>query len=139
MKKYCFYLIEDDFYDLFKGDNLKAFLELYYRKEESTYYEKQFNLFVKEIDKNKIDELLMIKFEDRKDFEIIDNRYFLNNFITSNKECLSIHHNYIQVETDYEVSPFITTLADNFPDLVVIDVNNYKIEIIGLVSLSRFS
>ena len=43
MKKYYFYLIEDDFYSLFKGDNLKAFLELFFRKEDSTYYEKQFD------------------------------------------------------------------------------------------------
>lgn len=139
MKKYYFYLIEDDFYSLFKGDNLKAFLELFFRKEDSTYYEKQFNLFVKELDCNKISELLKEKYRDRKDFDYIDNKFTLDNFITSNKETLYLYNNYIIVETDYEVSPFINTLADNFPDFVVIDVNNYKIEIIGLVSSSRFS
>lgn len=139
MKKYYFYLIEEDFYSLFKGDNLKAFLELFFRKEDSTYYEKQFNLFVKELDCNKISELLKEKYEDRKDFYYIDNKFTLDNFITSNKETLHLYNNYITVETDYEVSPFINTLGDNFPDLVVIDVNNYKIEIIGLVSSSRFS
>lgn len=139
MKKYYFYLIEEDFYSLFKGDNLKAFLELFFRKEDSTYYEKQFNLFVKELDCNKISELLKEKYEDRKDFYYIDNKFTLDNFITSNKETLHLYNNYITVETDYEVSPFINTLGDNFPDLVVIDANNYKIEIIGLVSSSRFS
>ena len=58
MKKYCFYLIEDDFYDLFKGDNLNAFLEMFFRKEESQYYSKQFDLFVKELDVVKIGDIL---------------------------------------------------------------------------------
>ena len=45
-----------------------------------------------------------------------------------------IFHNFIMVETDYEISPFINAMADNFPDLVGIDINNYKIDRIGLVS-----
>lgn len=139
MKRYYFYLIEDDFYSLFKGDNLKAFLELFYRKEDSTYYERQFSLFVKEIDNKKVNNLLVDKYNGRKDFVIENNKYMLDNFITSNKEILRLYHNYIYVETDYEVSPFITTLGDNFPDLVAIDINNYKIERVGLVSLGNIS
>ena len=54
MKQYYFYLIEDEFYNLFKGDNLKAFLELFFRKEESSFYVIQFDLFVKELDVLKI-------------------------------------------------------------------------------------
>ena len=134
MKKYYFYLIEDDFYDLFKGDNLKAFLELFFRKEESTYYVKQFDLFVKEMDVVKIGDILKEKFYSRRDFYVEKNVFYLNNFITSNDEKLTLFHNAIVIETDYEVSPFISTLADNFPDLVGIDVNNYKIDRIGLVS-----
>ena len=139
MKKYYFYLIEDDFYDLFKGDNLKAFLELFYRKEESTYYTKQFDLFVKEIDVNKVVDILNEKYSVRKDFYSENNTFSLTNFITSNEEILRIYHNCIVVETDYEVSPFINTLADNFPDLIGIDINNYKIDMIGLVSSINFS
>ena len=134
MKNFYFYLIEDDFYDLFKGDNLKAFLEMFFRKEESTYYTKQFELFVKEIDISKVSDILKDKFESRKDFCVEKNKFSLDNFITSNKETLTVFHNCIVVNTDYEISPFINTLADNFPDLVAIDVNNYKIERIGLVS-----
>lgn len=134
MKKYCFYIINDSFYDLFKGDNLKAFLEMFYRKEESSYYEKQFNLFVDEIDVCKINDILKNKYECRKDFYSDKNIFSLNNFITGNKEVLTLTYNCITVETDYEVSPFINTLADNFPQLVGIDINNYKIEVIGLVS-----
>ena len=134
MRKFCFYSIEDDFYSLFRGDNLKAFLEMFFRKEESTYYNTQFELFVKEIDVNKVSQILREKFETRKDFCVENNKFSLDNFITSNKEVLTIFHNCVVVETDYEVSPFINTLADNFPDLVGIDVNNYKIELIGLVS-----
>ena len=134
MKKYCFYLIQDDFYDLFKGDNLKAFLELYFRKEESSYYNKQFDFFVKELEVKKIDGVLIDKFISRKDFVVEGNKYMLDNFITLNKEVLKLNYNNIEVETDYEVSPFINTLSDNFPDLVGIDINNYKIERIGLVS-----
>lgn len=134
MKRYYFYLIEEDFYDLFKGDNLKAFLELFYRKEDSSYYEKQFSLFVKEIDYSELDKIVRNKYECRKDFRIENNKYILNNFITSSEEIMKIYHNYIYVETDYEVSPFVSTLGDNFPDLVCIDVNNYKIERVGLVS-----
>jgi len=137
MKKFYFYLIEDDFYDLFKGDNLKAFLEMFFRKEDSAYYTKQFDLFVKEIEVNKVSDVLQEKFECRKDFYVEKNKFYLDNFITSNKEVLTIFHNCIVVETDYEVSPFINTLADNFPDLVGIDVNNYKIERVGLVSLVK--
>lgn len=137
MKKYYFYMIEDDFYDLFKGDNLKAFLEMFFRKEDSTYYTKQFDLFVKEIDVNKVSDVLQEKFECRKDFCAEKNKFSLDNFITSNKETLTIFHNCIVIETDYEVSPFINTLGDNFPDLVGIDVNNYKIERVGLVSSSK--
>ena len=48
-------------------------------------------------------------------------------------------HNYIQIETDYEISPFINALSDNFPDLVGIDINNCKIERIGLVTSSKIS
>lgn len=139
MKKYCFYLIEDDFYSLFKGDNLKAFLELFFRKEDSSYYNKQFDFFVKELDTNKISNVLKDKFVCRKDFLIENNKYMLDNFITSNKEVLKLSYNCIEVETDYEVSPFINTLSDNFPDLVGIDVNNYKIERIGLVSSLKIS
>lgn len=137
MKKYYFYLIEDDFYDLFKGDNLKAFLELFFRKEESTYYVKQFELFVKEIDVIEIGDILREKFDSRKDFYVDKNTFYLNNFITSNDEKLTLFHNEIVIETDYEVSPFINTLADNFPDFVGIDVNNYKIDRIGLVSSTK--
>ena len=139
MKRYYFYLIEDDFYNLFKGDNLKAFLELFYRKEDSSFYEKQFSLFIKDIDNEKVNNLLIDKYNSRKDFVIEGNKYMLNNFITSNNEVLRLYHNYIYVETDYEVSPFIATLADNFPDLVAIDINNYKIERVGLVSLAKIS
>lgn len=139
MKKYYFYLIEDDFYDLFKGDNLKAFLELFYRKEESTYYTKQFDLFVKEIDAKKVRDIINNKYSDRNDFYFENNKYSLTNFITSNEETLKLFHNCLVVETDYEVSPFISTLADNFPDLIGIDINNYKIERIGLVSSINFS
>ena len=134
MKKYFFYLIEDDFYDLFKGDNLKAFLELFFRKEDSTYYIKQFELFVKEIDACKVGDILKDKYACRNDFYVDKNVFSLNNYITSNKEILFINHNCLIVETDYEVSPFINTLADNFPELVGIDINNYKIDRIGLVS-----
>lgn len=137
VKKYCFYLIEDDFYSLFKGDNLKAFLELFFRKEESTYYTKQFELFVKEIDSKRVCEVFKEKFNVRKDFLIEGNKLSLNNFITGSEEILKVFHNFISVETDYEVSPFISTLADNFPDLIAIDVNNYKIDRVGLVSSSN--
>jgi hypothetical protein len=126
--------MEEDFFDLFNGDNLKAFLELFFRKEESSYYNKQFDLFVKELDGGAIGEILKKKYNDRKDFFFESNKFYLDNYITSNKEVLVITHNSITVETDYEVSPFINTLSDNFPDLVGIDVNNYKIEMIGLVS-----
>ncbi len=139
MKKYYFYMIEDDFFSLFRGDNLNAFLEMFFRKEESSYYVKQFDLFVKELDVIKIDDILKNKFESRKDFVIDINKYVLDNFITSNKEILRLNHNSIEIETDYEVSPFIGTLSDNFPDLVCIDVNNYKIERIGLVSSLKIS
>ena len=132
-------MIQDDFYGLFKGDNLKAFLELFFRKEESCYYEKQFQFFVKELDVRKINDILYEKFNCRKDFVRENNKYILDNFITSNKETLKLYHNYITVETDYEVSPFINALSDNFPDLVAIDVNNYKIEGIGLVSSKNIS
>lgn len=134
MKKYYFYLIEDDFYSLFKGDNLKAFLEMFFRKEESAYYNKQFELFVKELDSIKIGNILKDKYSCRKDFFAEKNAFSLENYITSSKETLIVDHNCVKVETDYEVSPFINTLADNFPDLVCIDVNNYKIDMIGLVS-----
>lgn len=139
MKKYCFYLIHDDFYNLFKGDNLKAFLELYFRKEESSYYGKQFEFFIKELNLLKIKDVLMEKYSCRKDFVIDKNKFILDNFITSNKEVLKLQHNYIELETDYEVSPFLNTLSDNFPDLVGIDINNYKIERIGLVSSYKIS
>jgi len=139
MKKYCFYIIQDDFYSLFKGDNLKAFLELYFRREESSYYERQFEFFVKELNLLKIKDVLMEKYSCRKDFVIEKNKFILDNFITSNKEVLKLQHNYIELETDYEISPFLNTLSDNFPDLVGIDINNYKIERIGLVSSLKIS
>ena len=132
-------MIQDDFYSLFKGDNLNAFLELYFRKEESSYYSKQFDFFVKELDTNKISNVLKEKFICRKDFIVEGDRYILNNFITSNNEILRLNYNSIEIETDYEVSPFVNTLSDNFPDLVGIDVNNYKIESIGLVSSNKIS
>ena len=138
MKKYYFYLIEEEFYDLFKGDNLKAFLELFYRKEESAYYNKQFELFVKEIDCKRISDIVIKKYSVRNDFCFENNKYLLKNFITSNEESLTIYHNCFVVETDYEVSPFINTLADNFPDLIGIDINNCKIDRIGLVSSVNF-
>lgn len=134
MKKYYFYMIEEDFYDLFKGDNLKAFLELFFRKEENSYYTKQFGLFVKELDLNNIKEIISNKFSCRKDFCLENNKMTLDNYITSNKEIMVLHHNCIVVDSDYEVSPFINSLSDNFPDLVAIDVNNYKIERVGLVT-----
>ena len=112
---------------------------MYFRKEESSYYNKQFDFFVKELDVNRIDDVLKEKFMCRKDFVVENNFYSLDNFITSNKEKLMVTHNCIRIETDYEISPFINTLSDNFPDLVAIDINNYKIERIGLVSFSKIS
>lgn len=137
MKKYSFYALQDDFSSLFNGDNLNAFLELYFRKEESTYYNKQFEFFVKELDVRLISDVLKGKFFVRKDFVVDGNNFILDNFITSNKEKLTLNHDFIEVETDYEVSPFINVLSDNFPDLVGIDINNYKIGRIGLVSSSK--
>lgn len=137
VKKYCFYWIREDFLNLFNGDNLNAFLELYFRKEESNYYKNQFDIFVKNLDMNIISDILKDKFLIRKDFIIEGNKYILNNYITSNKEILVLKHNCIEVTTDYEVSPFINTLSDNFPDLIEIDENNCKIGRIGLVSSSK--
>lgn len=131
-------MIEEDFYDLFKGDNLKAFLEMFFRKEENSYYTRQFELFVKELDLNNIREMISDKFSCRKDFCIDNDKIMLDNYITSNKEIMVLSHNCIVVDTDYEVSPFINALADNFPDLIAIDINNYKIERVGLVSSSKF-
>lgn len=139
MKRYYFYLIEEDFYSLFKGDNLNAFLELFYRKEDSTYYEKQFSLFVKELDIVKIDSVIREKYECRKDFVFENNKYMLVNAITHNVESLQVNHNFMILETDYEYSPFLLMLSDYFPDLVYIDVNNYKIGSVGLVSSSKIS
>ena len=139
MRKYYFYSIQDDFYGLFKGDNLKAFLEMFFRKEDSTYYERQFDLFVKELDLVEIRDVITSKFVFRKDFVVEHNKFILDNFITSNKEVLKLYHNCIVVETDYEFSPFIGVLSDNYPDLVGIDVNNYKIARIGLVSSAKIS
>ena len=139
MKKYYFYMIQDDFYGLFKGDNLKAFLELFFRKEESCYYEKQFQFFIKELDIRKINDILCEKFNCRKDFVRESNKYILDNFITFNKETLKLYHDCIFVDTDNGVSHVINILSDNFPDLVGIDVNNYKIEGIGLVSSKNIS
>ena len=138
LKKYYFYLIEEDFYSLFSGDNMSSFLEMFFRKESSTYYQKQFDLFVKDIDVAGIRRGVIDKFLDRNDFAILDNGFSLNNYITSNKETMTFCHNCIVVETDHEVSPFIGLLSDIVPDFVGIDVNNYKIDRIGLVSSLKF-
>ena len=69
-----------------------------------------------------------------RNFADYNNKFILNNFITSNEEVMKLCDNHIIVETDYEISPFIGTLGEMFPDLVAIDVNNYKIARIGLVS-----
>lgn len=134
MKKYCFYALQDDFCNLFDGENLNAFLELYFRKDESNYFNKQFELFVRKVDFKLIDSILKKSFCVRKDFVAEGSKYVLDNFITSNKEVLRLKDHCIEVETDYEISPFINVLSDNFPDLIGIDVNNYKIDRIGLVS-----
>ena len=87
-----------------------------------------------DININQIIDVIDEKYSSRKDYRKEPNKIILRNFITSNNEILTYDKENICIETDYECSPFIKTLADYFPDLVCIDANKCKIDSIGLVS-----
>ncbi|HHU60286.1 TPA: sporulation inhibitor of replication protein SirA [bacterium] len=133
MKEYFLCQVNNNFANLFDDDNLKSLYELYLRSKEDIYYQKQFKTFLRNVDKESIKEIIDQKFKVRDDYKQEGDFYYLKNFITQNYEILDLKKNYMVIRTDYEVSPFLNTLSKNFPDLILIDINKYKIARLGLV------
>lgn len=128
MKEYVFLRINDKFRNFFLNENMSAFLELYFRREESVFYKEQFRLF---LEKNKQKEMICYfksKLSQRKGFYIENNKVNLVNEFNDNKESLELRDNYLILNGNFDKSVLSKYLCEYDSDFLVIDVDKNKID-----------
>ena len=134
MKEYVFLRINNDFKDLFNSDNLNAFLELYYRRDESVFYKEQFKLFLTRNKNKEIINYLKGKLNNRNELVIENNVLKLSNDFNNTKEGLELNDNYLKVNGNFDKSIFGKYLCEYDSDFLMIDLNKSKIERLVLVN-----
>ena len=127
MSKYVFLRINDKFRDFFKG-NKEAFLELYYRRNESVFYKEQFRLFLEKNNKKEIKEFLIKSLGIRDDVSLLNDKIIIENKYDNNKDVLEAYDNYLLIDSNSKNSPFKRHLLEYDSNFIVIDINNAKIE-----------
>ena len=73
------------------------FLELFTRANENEFCKKQLDLIVENFDKERLHELLLNKFENRKDFSILRDGYNLVNVVTETEENLYVFDDHLEL------------------------------------------
>lgn len=127
MGKYVFLRINDKFKTFFKG-NTDAFLELYYRRDESVFYKEQFKLFLEKNNKKEIKDHIVKSFGKCKDIKLSNDKIILENRYNATSDILEAYDNYLVVNSEVKNSPFKRHLLEYDSDFIIIDLNNAKIE-----------
>ena len=122
MSKYVFLRINDKFRDFFKG-NKEAFLELYYRRDESVFYKEQFKMFLEKNNKKEIKDYLIKSLGIREDISLLNENKYDNN-----EDILETYDNYLLMNSVSKNSPFKRHLLEYDSNFIIIDLNNAKIE-----------
>ena len=105
MSKYVFLRINDKFRDFFKG-NKEAFLELYYRRDESVFYKEQFKMFLEKNNKKEIKDYLIKSLGIREDISLLNDKIILENKYDNNEDILETYDNYLLMNSVSKNSPF---------------------------------
>ena len=133
MNKYVFLRINDKFKMFFKG-NYEAFLELYYRREESVFYKEQFRLFLIKNNRKEIMDYLVKTIGIRDELKVGSNKITLANRYLENKEYIEIYDNYLLLTSDLDESVITRYLLEYSSEFIIIDLNNSKIGRFALVN-----
>jgi hypothetical protein len=134
MKEYIFLRINENFRNLFFDDNLNAFLELYYRRDESVFYKEQFSFFLVKNKQKEIINYLKGKLNNRNELVIENSRILLTNNFNDSKEILELRDNYLLLKSDFNKSVFSKYLSEYDSDFLVIDINKRMIEKLAMVN-----
>ena len=127
MSKYVFLRINDKFRDFFKG-NKEAFLELYYRRDESVFYKEQFKMFLEKNNNKEIKDYLIKSLGIREDISLLNDKIILENKYDNNEDILETYDNYLLMNSVSKNSPFKRHLLEYDSNFIIIDLNNAKIE-----------
>ena len=127
MSKYVFLRINDKFRDFFKG-NKEAFLELYYRRDESVFYKEQFKKFLEKNNKKEIKDYLIKSLGIREDISLLNDKIILENKYDNNEDILETYDNYLLMNSVSKNSPFKRHLLEYDSNFIIIDLNNAKKE-----------
>lgn len=134
MKKIKLYKIKNSFANAFQDEKIKVFLELFTRANDNNFCKEQLELIVEKFDKERLNELILAKFENRKDFTVLDNGYNLVNVVTETEENLYVFNDHLELEYKAKRSQFYEFLTIFYPNLFSIDENNTKISPLRLVN-----
>ena len=134
MKKIKLYKIKKSFANAFQDEKIQVFLELFTRANENKFCKKQLDLIVENFDKERLHELLLNKFENRKDFSILRDGYNLVNVVTETEENLYVFDDHLELEYKAKRSQFYEFLTIFYPNLYSIDENTTKITPLRLVN-----
>ena len=134
MNEYVFFRINDRFKDLFSRDNLSAFLELYYRREESVFYKEQFREFLEKNRQREMMAYLKQRLFGREEVEFQIDRILLSNEFNESNEVLIISDNYLTLKGDFKKSVFSKYLCEYDTNFLMIDINKKKIHRLALVN-----
>lgn len=133
MKKIKFYQVKNGFASAFQDEKIKVFLELFTRAVDNDFCKEQFNLIIEKIDRKRLNELLLSKYENRKDFTYEDDYYHLINLVSETEEILKVYDDHLELEYKAKRSQFYEFLTIFYPNLFSIDENNEKIAPLRLV------
>lgn len=134
MKKFKLYMIKNSFANAFQDEKINVFLELFTRAKDNEFCQQQLDLIVESIDKERLKELLINRFENRKDFTLFDDYYHLENVVSETEEKLMVFNDHLELEYKAKRSQFYEFLTIFYPNLFYIDENNEKITMLRLVN-----
>lgn len=134
MKKFKLYMIKNSFANAFQDEKINVFLELFTRAKDNEFCQQQLDLIVESIDKERLKELLINRFENRKDFTLFDDYYHLENVLSETEEKLMVFNDHLELEYKAKRSQFYEFLTIFYPNLFYIDENNEKITMLRLVN-----
>ena len=134
MKKFKLYMIKNSFANAFQDEKINVFLELFTRAKDNKFCQQQLDLIVESIDKERLKELLINRFENRKDFTLFDDYYHLENVVSETEEKLMVFNDHLELEYKAKRSQFYEFLTIFYPNLFYIDENNEKITMLRLVN-----
>lgn len=133
MKKISFYQIKNSFASAFQDEKIKVFLELFSRAHDNQFCKEQFDLIVENVDRNRLHDLLLSRYENRNDFSYEKDCYHLINLVCETEEFLRVYDDHLELEYKAKKSQFYEFLTMFYPSLLAIDEKNEKISPLRLV------